>query len=372
MKARIEWIDGLKLVACFGVLWNHFVLMFYQCSNLAQASLHGYVKWGIQRTSLMSNGSFWVCIFCLICGALAYNREINSLRNLGKELLYRYLRFVIPLFLSLIIILLVAYGVDFRVDTIGKILENPWLDGFYRGKITANLCIKYIFLFDSTLNAPIWSLTPIFIGSCNIYLYNYLRKKIGKESATCIFVVEIMGLLVYGWIKGTSYWYLVITLLGGVLPSAWKMKRKVLHTYDSIVLFLCVVLLANGGHNSLINILRQYYDIPSYMNMNIYWNGVYAILFLLLIEGVKPLIKFLGSKKIVFWSKASFSLYLLHWPLMCSVILLLFDYLYSRMNYTGTFITLFFATNVLLLILAKIYAESLEKYGMNLLKKIKD
>ena len=77
-KKRMDWIDGLKLIACVCVFFSHYQGFFF---GACRADLGcGSVFKRIMGSSynIFSNGNFWLCMFCLISGYFACKKRVIS------------------------------------------------------------------------------------------------------------------------------------------------------------------------------------------------------------------------------------------------------------------------------------------------------
>ncbi len=72
---RIKWLDGIKGIAAIGVFTHHFLLDFLQSTysgSRVSAHISAELEYGFAQSplSVLVNGNFWVCMFCLISGII--------------------------------------------------------------------------------------------------------------------------------------------------------------------------------------------------------------------------------------------------------------------------------------------------------------
>ena len=65
---RIKWLDGLKGLACFAVLWHHFILGFLPGQYNGAMGRIGAIDPVRSPLSFIVNGNFMVALFMLASG----------------------------------------------------------------------------------------------------------------------------------------------------------------------------------------------------------------------------------------------------------------------------------------------------------------
>ncbi len=173
MKKHIDWLDGLKFVACMGVFSSHFASAFIENDkNLYAAEiLHPGFYYCIKIFGMFLNGAFQVRIFCIIAGLLAAKKEINSFNELILAIIKRYLRFVVPFFSAGMFLLVIEYSFGYHAQECGKLLNATWIGTHNIMPVTIYDVLRMTFLFDTSINGPLWTIRPIFMGTCIIYLF---------------------------------------------------------------------------------------------------------------------------------------------------------------------------------------------------------
>lgn len=111
---RIYWIDGLKGIACIMIFVHHFFVGFMPASYYGVGAMqHGNDGWEVllsqNPASVLINGNFWVCVFCVLSGLVQGYKifSMESLDRLPKDMVKRYFRLSLPVFfISLIVYLM--------------------------------------------------------------------------------------------------------------------------------------------------------------------------------------------------------------------------------------------------------------------------
>lgn len=99
VRKREQWLDNVKLIACIAVFCGHFYSAFYgQLSEpVSVTELDSFIGYTVSHIAhICFSGDWWVFVFCIISGQLAWKKKIESFQALLKALIRRYIRFVLP------------------------------------------------------------------------------------------------------------------------------------------------------------------------------------------------------------------------------------------------------------------------------------
>lgn len=194
-QKRKIWIDNLKIFACYGVLLGHCYSLFIGQNLYGKEQITSTLSTILKVLNFVYNGDMWVIVFCMISGYLLSSKIFSNLRELFKSILKRYMRFVEPLILLALFIVILNKTLGFEIRS--PLLANNWV-GL---PMTVNLrnVLKMIFLFDSYLDNPLWTLRGIFTGGIILYLINYITNKLkikrpGILIYSIAFILFVLGL----------------------------------------------------------------------------------------------------------------------------------------------------------------------------------
>lgn len=368
-KKRVYWIDGLKLIACICVFFSHYQGVFFEKCQI-KPEYHWLLQSFLASSfNLFKNGNLWMCMFCVISGYFAAKKEIKDLKALGKAIIMRYLRFLLPLLVVNISALLIANTIGFPNQQYGEILTNTWVSGYYNFKITLWIAVRASIKLSSELNSPLWMIYPLFIGTCLIYVYKYLCNKCNTKLINIIVCVVWLVLLIAFPSVHACYLYTIITMFGCILKAIWdkeviKWRNPILH-----ILVLAILLFVIGyGQNYILGQMKKYMLIPDY-TVN-YLNGIYAIIFLMVVHNFDGIKKFLETKWMRKGKDLSFGIYVTHWLVIFSVSLYVYGWLVKRVNVTMAFWIDLLITSVIVFLLANLFHKIVEKRIEWLLQKV--
>ena len=177
---RILWIDGLRGVACLAIFAHHFGCCFSPVTQFGpDAEYASPLSVALAQSPLgvFLNGNFWVCVFCLIAGFVASfgsfsppERELSSLRRSSGRLLNRYLRLTLPVFvISLAVLLLVKLhlftnGAFFRRYGIYWASLSYVEDYYTLPSLLRESFLKLCFVGTDKFVMVLWSIRYLFYG----------------------------------------------------------------------------------------------------------------------------------------------------------------------------------------------------------------
>lgn len=321
LKERVIWIDGLKFIACFIVFLGHYYSAFGFLINTNSLFIQSVYK--IFHAFIF--GNWWVYVFCIISGWLATKRHITYFKDLIYALTNRYVRFVLPIFVANLLVYAIWVMDGFSNYAMGTAYDCEFLMEPYQNQYSLSDVFVSSLLLDNRFIGPLWVLRDILIGNCLTYTFIFLKNNFYKGIllfAFIFFSIICMG----GWIcfreMHSDLYYVLLTLYGGeFLKLIWNKVSKV---YNKRLLL---------GITLLISILL----------ISLYWLRSYriiitmiAIIFTTLIpySYLKNLLSISMMEKI---SKLSFTIYLLHGPILFSFSVWVFYSLGSVYNLSLVF-----------------------------------
>lgn len=376
-KQHIRWLDSLKLLSALGIFLGHYLCAFYNLCEIKPDLNEMIVTILRGPLGFLTNGSYCIYIFCILSGYFAKRKKVHNLREVWTAITSRYLRFAFSLLFANLFIYLIFCCNGFYTVEVGTELSNSWLAKYYSFNIDMALVIKGAFLFSPKLNGPLWTLKYIFIGTCMIYIYNYLCEKWRRAYIDAAFAIAGIAFCLYVIIfreEGLQnrYLYSVACFGGVILDKIWEKenfysnKKQIIFT----VILIGILDLVNGRHNLWLNWLEKYIVIPNFMFLNLFWYFIYGIAFLICINKVNWIKNILELECFNKINNLSFDIYVFHWPLTCSFSLFVYLQLIGNFSYTGTWVLNLLLTVFVVIAWAKIYDITIEKHILNRILKV--
>lgn len=361
---RIYWIDGLRGFACMMIFFHHFTVGFFPASYCGENAI-SHMNNGIDiilsqcPLSVLFNGNFWVCVFCLLSGLVQSYKIFgsDSISKISEDMVKRYLRLSLPVFVISIIVFLMMNSNMFYNTRINDVVGSSWLANYYLSKASLSSLLLSSFVSvwisgDNTFSTAFWMLQYIFIGS---YITYILAMIVNNKKPRALIVLFVAGLLFYN--RQDYYLLFVIGVFIAYIMTYYDMKYKL---QIFLGLIFVVAGLFFGGYPSGVtpNNIYHYFNTIGYVKCHI----LGAALFVFGIYNCRFLIKILESKVLLWLGKISFGIYLIHIPVIFSVTSFIFMKVYGvSERYQMSAGVSFFISLVLIIMLAWLFNKYVEK-----------
>lgn len=358
------WIDGLKLLACIGVFWSHFCSAFiYSAEHISP-----FIVNITQIFSMLLNGAFQVRLFCIISGLLASYKVVKTLHELIESIVRRYLRFVIPFFSLGLILILIEYTIGYHSVECGRLLNMTWLEGHNTTRITMMDILKLTFFFDHSFDGSLWTVPCIFVGSCLVYVISYLLhilKIPQKYWGICFLALFFVSIIKYT----IASLCVSCCILGAGIRWTWE-KLRIPDAVANTIIGI-TVLMVTFLHSYIYDLLVGLgIDIPVRFELDGYGDVVYGGILLICIYNSDLVKKLLHQKMFINLGDMSFSLYIIHMPLIMSVSAWICMQIYGNCGYTVNCIINFLLSTIIVGIVSYLYSSVVDKYQIKLLNMI--
>ena len=357
---KLAYIDGLKGIGALMVYFCHFVFAFYYAaySLLPEAShTQSQIEITLGKTplNLLYSGNAAVCLFLVFSGfvlCLSYFRSGRDKKRLKTSAWKRYFR-LMPMILvsNLLIFLLMSLGLYRNAETAVLTKSEAWFAGFnqfapdFFGMLYESL-IGCFLTGSNDYNGVLWTIPYLFWGALVVYLAAYL---VGKNPLRYIaYAVMIIVSL-------TTDIYFAGVFLGFVLCDLFCTQEKIMELWRKYAV-LPLLSFAAGVY------LLSYPSIGSDMTGTMYailppaYTVVYhmagAVGLLAGVLGLSGLQRFFGAKPFCFLGDISYSLYLLHFPVVATFSCWFFLGLHGRLGYHLTVGLDFLCTTALVLLIS--------------------
>lgn len=221
--------------------------------------------------------------------------------------------------------------------------------------------IKNSVTLGNQLNSTLWVIRHMYIASCLIYLTKYISFRLRKD----LFALEIIVSVSMICCPYTSF--IGCCYIGMCLEKMSQMGEKN-PRFQSVlfVLMISSVFMICGGQSWI-----AYKTGLSILKMNLYWEVFYVLILLLSVfinTNLKYMLEFRSLNRD--GAQVSFSIYMIHWPIICSASMLGFLMLYSVTSaYLTSCIVTVLVSVVIIAILSDLYGKYVGKLEKNILDR---
>lgn len=366
--------DGLRGITAFNVAVNHFVAAFLPMmlypnypTLFSQNTNPSYLFEVITSpiVSIFYNGHFAVLIFFVLSGYVLtlpyFTNNNNSKIILKKRLRGRYIRLNIPITVAILASFLVyKFGLYSNIEAANISGSVNWLKTFFpEGITTLNTAqeafYKAILFGEGTLVPPLWTLKIEFIGSLYILLFYIFKPK--SAIATPLLIACCLMYAIH--LQDSIYYFAICA--GSLLNN--------LTVYSKYKIFIFSLGFYFGGFQ-FDSLVYNYLPSLNFLGVEVwdkktFYNAIGAVLVALsVIQGFGS--KVFESRIFQFLGKISFSIYLIHFIVLCS----LYSCVYIHLPQSKLFLGINFALYVFVcFIVSMVFEKIVDKGAINISHK---
>lgn len=380
---KLKELEGLRGIAALVVLFHHLTLISFLpekdlvYNHILQLGVPPYLQWlAVNTLSLLINGELAVWVFWVM-SAYVISIAFFSKKEGFDELVAgyftkRYVRLFIPVLGSVLFAyLLLKFGLMFNhelADLQGEPYLNHWLSSFY--VFDANLwsALKsaafttfFNYQRETTYNAVLWTIQNEFLGSLFIFgLFGVMRhNKMRFVVYTLVLLVLLklkitwLSAFVMGFMLSDFDYFPSSNAIIQYIKSIDERVKKYPFALSFITFFFLI------SFRETLNFIR----IPKDYHYPI------LCVFLLYTTLRNEYLKMLFSTKPVsFLGEISFSLYLVHLPILCS----LGSYLFLQTQSLQGKLVVAFASIVASVMVATVFNKFIDRNSITLANKVGD
>lgn len=372
-------LEGIRGIAALVVIFDHLHLAFFVETDQAIASyLNTHFPFLLSKAGQyfvtgLHDGNFAVWVFWVMSAFVLSrkyfqltkaNRDLDSAEYLTRSVIKRYPRLFVPIFASVLFAFIILSAGWMTNNDLGERLgthtSQGWLFTFYEFEPSLTQAVKsavwdtfFDFNRDTTYNTVLWTMQPEFFGS--VFLFGFLSL-FGNKTIRW-FAYPIIILILY---FKELHW-LNAFLLGIVLCDL----------YENTDVF------AKAGSALKPGWLQAFFGLgimvligaPNYGGV---FHLIIAVVLIFLALSTKVVAGVFSAKLPVYLGKISFSLYLIHVPILCSATGFIYRVLENRMGYPISAITTSVITIMLCIVAADVFYKIADQQGITLGRKLSD
>ncbi|TCN22212.1 acyltransferase family protein [Mesobacillus foraminis] len=333
MEKRFEELDSLRGLAALSVLFGHMLLIFNSSYVTTLLFEYGPLRFTVA-------GSEAVTLFFVLSGFVLSLPFYTKRRfSYGKYTIKRLCRIYIP-YISAIIITLVLRELFFTNKIIGL---SQWFNVNWSQPFTLFTFKEHLLListFTSNLNNVVWSLVHEMRISLvfPLIMFILIRLNIKKSIMFCISmsIISVVYAIVFeAQFLGTELYatlhYSSIFVVGALLSkyhTVLKQHLLQLNMPKKCLLFFTGVILFLYAHPSFIlNIIQPGFDPFLRAVIDTWFTSIGASIIIMFAISGNFFSEILNKKLVNYIGKISYSLYLIHLPVLFSSFHLLYNVL---------------------------------------------
>ena len=366
-QMKLDYINGLKGIGAGIVYLCHFVFTFYYgmfTLEAADCHLPGNIDIiiGSSPLNLLFSGNFAVRLFLVMSGyvlCLGYFKTRDK-KRLVTSACKRYIRLVPPILISNILICILMMAGAFRNAAVSEISGSTWLAGFNRSvpdllDAVFEALFGCFFVGTNQYNGVLWTIPFLFLGALLVYALAWL---IGDKKWRYAVYVSLGVALVLTDYAGVVWGFILCDIMCTQEKLVnWVKKQKVL-LWLAFLLGVYLSSYPSGG----IHLEKTIYGIiPIVMVVPYHLAG--ALLLVGSVVCLEPLQKFFVLPVFVNLGKISYSLYLVHFPIIATFGCGLFEIVYGKLSYNMAVLVCFGATTLLVWLVSVGFSKYIEPLG---------
>lgn len=379
---RITWIDGLRGMASLFIVFHHFIMGYYPAAYEGVGALKhmsGTIEADFSQSPLafFAIGDFWVSVFCLVSGfVISYQVfHMTDAKEFSRSLLKRYPRLMLPVFaLSAIVYVMLHLGLFFNTPA-AAISGSEWLAQFYQDKTTisdlifSSIADTWIVGMSTLYSNAFWMLADLFAGSFMAYILAAMGKGMNRRM-----LYVYIGVVVVYFSTNSRLTNFALGVLLAYLVEQFG-SRLLAHPRASAflgtgMLALSVILGAYPVAYSPTNAYRILNHLPDRLNPYYFYHMLAAALLVAAIYLLKPLRRLLSIKPALFLGKISYSVYLVHIPVLFSLSAwLLLKFTKKTQDYNLSARLMFGISILVILVFSWLFYRFIEKPSAKLIER---
>lgn len=303
---RIKYLQGLRAIACMVVVVHHYLMIF--SPEVPQ--------------KFINDGHLAVMLFMLLTGiVIPFKTYENEALVTVRDKCVESFRFVVKRYfrlLPLISISIVGSWIllkinQYYIQELSMILKETSLRVSFSNQDVGLKQVFYDIFFGayvngSSLNSPLWTICYEFSGAIIVYILVILFGQVKFRSI----IYLLFGLFVYKYNRDEYF----LSMITGVIYSDIFINKNdslnIVKKIKSLLNYRVVQIL--GGF-----VIWGLYISPVFDMRPTYYRRVVAsgLVLLILVNGTMQ--RILSCERLPKFAKYSFEIYVLHWPIMCSL-----------------------------------------------------
>lgn len=357
---RIEWLDGLKGIACILIFVHHFLLLFYPAvyfGDSVPSHLNG-VDTALAQSpfAALINGNFLVMIFCCVSGVVISLRvmQIKEMSKLSDIVAKRYLRLLLPIIPVAILVFALLRLNAFTNGRAAEVTGSEWANWYYNEPMTVveflqSVLSRTLLYGDNRISNAFWMLTKLFTGTFLSVLLSVISWKYRKRA----WIIYVFVCVIFFNYSDFHFAFCLGTLLAWLHLNAQRGFRLI----PGIAAIVIGLLLGSYPSGVQPNNFYKALDAIHYED----WHALGAVFTVYGIWSCGGLRKLLSLGVFRFLGKISYSVYILHIPLEFTLCSSFFLWTRDAIGYNWSVLLTFVISLTVLIGLSFVYNKFVER-----------
>lgn len=360
---KVYYLEGFRGLAAFIVVVAHYMQFYYSNPLFKNPDTTLEVMLSKTPINLFYNGNFAVFSFFVLSG---YVLSIKFFKNKDYEIIQasaskRYIRLAIPVLFSVIFsyVLLITDAYELFSEYTGDLRYESMSQNFIEMiKITL---YDIFFKYSNSYNGVLWTMTYEFFGSFIVF------------SFLALFGLNQKRYLAYAVII-FLFWdsYFLAFILGMLLSDLYNSSENVRvlskrNSFFTSLMFIFGIYLGSYPYGSTSGSI---YDFLNFSFMDVEYRAFYHILgaffMIIAILNSKILQKLFSMRLFIYLGKVSFSLYLVHFPILTSLSFFIFDMVKNHYSYHVSFCITFIISLLITFALSHFVAKYIDEKAVKI------
>lgn len=330
MNFRVRSIDGCRGLAAIIVLFTHFFPLFFPAVLWGQEYIHLQhgLDYLIGQTIPIPSAYSGVALFFIITGFGTYIAVDGGNIDIRKYLLLRYFKLLLLTLLGALPVILLLQANLVFVDDIAHSVKSPWFHNWP----SPQLSLWYNLLHEplaslKEFNGVLWTMEYFFIGT----LLSFILTRIFSRSLRGNIYISLIAILIM--VNLCQYYY--ISFVAGVLMAyCYKYKPSIFQTSTPAKIIIFLTALYFCSYPTGVVGPEGIYLQHDFEKAYIPYNTLGAILIALMVLMPQSMMKQAMESKVFQWlGHYSMGIYLVHFPLVISLMAFLYQQLPESLAY---------------------------------------
>ncbi|MBE1445684.1 acyltransferase family protein [Paenibacillus sp. OAS669] len=349
--SKLNHLEGIRGIAALIVIFAHFLWGFYPVLHVT-----GNLPFepGITMFNVLYSGHFAVCMFFVLSGfVLSYKFfQTGNIQFIKDSAIKRYVRLVVPVFISIFIsyiIMKLGWIYNLQVSVLNK---SSWMDAWWKFEPSLKTMLTDMIFLRSNYNNVLWTIKYEIYGAFMVFSFIALFHDFKYRRFLYVVLIAVLYDTYYlGFILGMMLCDLKVTTI----------KINLKNNFINIIIFFIGVYFVSYPAPTNINLdvtMYSWIKISWVEYPSIFWHIVGSTLMLFAVINSTWLEKFFSLNPFIYLGKVSFSIYLLHIPVIGSIS----SYVFLKLVNTNTYFQSFMVSFLLSLFIIFIIAHFFQKW----------